>query len=632
MKDSINIMPEVPELPDDIIHLICEQLGAQGDFASLYRCALSSPRFCDSALKTLYRLHDRTALVTGQDELELLRQRRPGNAPTTFVRQNAERDLITKKWALLWKSMIRSSLDGDNGTFRPYVAYIRSLNLRDLESLFELFEDQKYRATLEKTFFAGDLARFNVRKNSTFLKDKKTGKPLQVLDSELALNAVGEAITRKAYLLEELGGHRVTSSQLPNWVRCLPRLEAIRIWSGAALKDGAGGAIRETCPNFKALTIFAWREPDADEGFAFFLSELSANTLQHFETISPSQIAGQSFSALSEYHGSSLQSLKLAALSEPAIKSLDKLSFCTAIRTLSLEDFSGAIRLDETQNDVFLAVIRWLSSCRDLANLDFNRFTSAPAILASVLEPASALTGGTTDSIAPTSSSTPPPPPLSHLGIENYSFLHPSSSNFHSLLPNLSSTLRSLSLKADGEDAMPADLDILVNSIRCLTRLQSLYLKDISDNFTNDHIIQLACSLPNLVELWTSGAEITDAVLPALNTLRKLKVLQMYATTQFTFDGILEFIHNLQSIENDGQTDIIYHGTLEGPLDGGNKGFSLLIMNAEVGWGLNETQQAMLRSEIETRVGGRFDFTLWRGESANQGRWIGEHDLIYPLD
>lgn len=86
----------------------------------------------------------------------------------------------------------------------------------------------------------------------------------------------------------------------------------------------------------------------------------------------------------------------------------------------------------------------------------------------------------------------------------------------------------------------------------------------------------------------------------------------MYATTQFTFDGILEFIHNLQSIENDGQTDIIYHGTLEGPLDGGNKGFSLLIMNAEVGWGLNETQQAMLRSEIETRVGGRFDFTLWR--------------------
>ena len=56
-----NITPEqsataTPELPDDVLHLICEQLGAQKQFATLYRCALSSHRFSEPALKTLYRL------------------------------------------------------------------------------------------------------------------------------------------------------------------------------------------------------------------------------------------------------------------------------------------------------------------------------------------------------------------------------------------------------------------------------------------------------------------------------------------------------------------------------------------------------------------------------------------------
>lgn len=48
-------MPGIPDLPDDILHLICEQLGAQGEFASLFRCALAGSRFCEPALKTLYR-------------------------------------------------------------------------------------------------------------------------------------------------------------------------------------------------------------------------------------------------------------------------------------------------------------------------------------------------------------------------------------------------------------------------------------------------------------------------------------------------------------------------------------------------------------------------------------------------
>ena len=86
-------------------------------------------------------------LVAGQDDLELLRQRRTGNAATTFYRQDVEWDLIVRNWALLWESMVRSTL---GTTFRPYASYIRSLNLQDLESLLE---DHKFRGSIEESEF-----------------------------------------------------------------------------------------------------------------------------------------------------------------------------------------------------------------------------------------------------------------------------------------------------------------------------------------------------------------------------------------------------------------------------------------------------------------------------------------------
>lgn len=309
-----------------------------------------------------------------------------------------------------------------------------------------------------------------------------------------------------------------------------------------------------------------------------------------------SQIASQSFTALSTQHSSSLQELRLAALSESALKSLDKLSACTNLRMLSLEDFSGTLRLEETQNDVFVALIDWFSSCRNLQSLDIKKLFDGPAILSAVLEKS--------------------PPPLTKLSVEGYHMLHPSASNFHSSLPFIAATLTSLSLRADGEDAMPVDLDLLVNSITQLPLLRDLYLKELSDNFTNDHITTLALSLPNLVELWTSGSEITDQVFPALSTLHNLKALFMYAMTQFSFAGIWNFVDSLRPASEKEESD-------------GNRGFWLSIMNAEVGWALSESEQTIIRSLIEEKLGGRFDFTLWRGESRYRHReWEREHDVI----
>ena len=42
-------------LPDEILSVICQELGNDRDFDSLFKCALSSKSFADPALRTLYQ-------------------------------------------------------------------------------------------------------------------------------------------------------------------------------------------------------------------------------------------------------------------------------------------------------------------------------------------------------------------------------------------------------------------------------------------------------------------------------------------------------------------------------------------------------------------------------------------------
>lgn len=73
--------------------------------------------------------------IGGSDEVELSRQGRSGD-------QDFEQPV--SRWALLWKSIILSSL---GMTLYPYCRYIRSLDLRDLK---ELLEDSKFRSVISK--------------------------------------------------------------------------------------------------------------------------------------------------------------------------------------------------------------------------------------------------------------------------------------------------------------------------------------------------------------------------------------------------------------------------------------------------------------------------------------------------
>lgn len=108
-----------PRLPDDILHLLCEELVDQRDFGTLFNCCCASKSLAVPALAGLYR---------GQD-LSLIKAR-DSDLNASF----AEQELIVQRWSIQWRSIILSALDK---TLLPYCQYLRVLDLGDLEMLFE---------------------------------------------------------------------------------------------------------------------------------------------------------------------------------------------------------------------------------------------------------------------------------------------------------------------------------------------------------------------------------------------------------------------------------------------------------------------------------------------------------------
>src|ERR1700709_736023 len=78
----------------------------------------------------------------------------PGAQKLTWEDGIALSKRYTSKWALLWKSIIRSSL---GITAYPYCLYIRSLDLRNLDSLFD---DAHFRSSSLDSFFADEMSSF----------------------------------------------------------------------------------------------------------------------------------------------------------------------------------------------------------------------------------------------------------------------------------------------------------------------------------------------------------------------------------------------------------------------------------------------------------------------------------------
>lgn len=108
-----------PILPDDILHLLCEELVDQREFGTLFNCCCVSKSLAVPALAGLYRGQHLSSIKTRDSDL---------NASL------AEQELIVQRWSIQWRSIILSALDK---TLLPYCQYLRVLDLGDLEMLFE---------------------------------------------------------------------------------------------------------------------------------------------------------------------------------------------------------------------------------------------------------------------------------------------------------------------------------------------------------------------------------------------------------------------------------------------------------------------------------------------------------------
>lgn len=493
-----------------------------------------------------------------------------------FATKAAEAAQAYNRWTVLWRSIILSSLDNSPvsrqpgsfhtptrtltthpQTYKPYCRYLRMLDFRNLHAMLE---DSKFTGPTLKAFFAKGLNKFHFPRQE-FKR--------QTVDLLATLNAVGDALTLKTSQIEEIAGH-LSPGFLPRWISRSPKLQTIVLFTGDALATGAGQAIAEHCEQFRNLTVREWTMPDADDRCATFLNELLPDTLSYFEMISYNVIGSASFAALGR-HGR-LQELKLSNLNQEAIQNLNQLKGCTEIHTLSLEDNSGTVQLEALNNDVFVEFVRWLSSCSKLRDLTLKKFLDGPTILSQILP-------------SPTLR-------LSKLSLEGYLVRQQSSRLFHSALSEQKS-LESIWLKGNGEDTVPDDLQIMVEGLCNITNLKELVLKDVSDEFSEDHIAQLALSLPLLEDFWTSGDVITGNVLSVLGGLRHLRNLTLYALTTFKCDEIIDFLGMLDPTSQSG--------------------FSLFLMAADPFDGaLSEGEQDLIRNYVRANLDGRFDFVLWR--------------------
>lgn len=431
-----------------------------------------------------------------------------------------------------------------------------------------MLEDFKFGDEMRSKFFAGSMEEFHKHEPKRRFKQWKFNY-LNVLP---IIDAIGTEITKKSAYIQELDGP-LNYALLPTWISNTPHLRSMTLYHGDALSEDAGKAVRSSTQNFKNLTIFECRYPDADVGFSSFCNELNPHSLQYFEMIGSNLLGGLAFDALAT-QSISLRVLKLNDLTANAVKNLHRLRPCRSVQTLSIENgITGQVRLEQNENEVFLEVVAWLSSCDQLRDLSLKYFIDGPAILASVLSS--------------------PKVKLERLSLEGYDIALDSATAFHTALAD-QRQLKTLELKGTCDNATPNHSTILVEALCNIPQLETLRLKDISEDFEEMHITQLALGLPALEDFWTSGQILGRDVLDVLATMRCLKTLNLYALSKFTCEDILGFVSALDKEKQ--------------------RGFSLNIMAQDILYDLTDEEQALIREVLARELEGRLDFVVWREE------------------
>jgi len=470
-----------------------------------------------------------------------------------------EQELLVQRWSILWRSICLASM---GKTMFPYHEYLRSLDIRDLENMLEDLEAPHFNGKIERKFFEGDMAAFHHQ--TKFLS--REGNEFVRLNGQPILEGIATMIATKTYMLEQVSG-RLPADEFLKWVPYMPRLKRLELYDGVVLASAEiRKAIYQNCPQFESLSLVMWSGPDPDKHLGEFISGLPPQTLRDLIQISNCGTSTMTCTALNK-HSESLRRLELSFM--PAgMQALPLVKGCTALESLRLE-IPSSMDLRQKLEGLFQDLENWLEQCTNLKEVTFEEFGEAgPALLTPLLLNKAIF--------------------LEELSFDGKSNLYAAKDarDFHRALAGQKS-LHTLCLRGDGDDAVRDDLDAIVDSIKQLTNLRKLDLGGVADFFGDADIINSLSPLTKLEEVCTGGWSITDAVLPTVAALPKLRAVNFVAITEFSLDGLLDFVDRLGA---------------------GNDGMHLAIDNADFEHSIPEEELVLVREALLKTRGGRLDY------------------------
>ncbi|KAI1810365.1 hypothetical protein GGS20DRAFT_203336 [Poronia punctata] len=502
-----------PALPQDIMLLICQELGGRQEFATLYNCSLTSRRLAGIAIEQLY------------------------STIGTYIEDKHQA-------TCLWRSIILSSL---GATLYPYCAYIRALSL---SGLIECLEDIRNDQPLRDFFFGGLMQDFLGTQGGD--KGVRAHASRQQIQSRCV-----DSITKYIKNLADNNGSSVALTHLeattlpreilPVWIRRLATLKVLQLQDGSILDGQAANVIAECCPRFAELICFHCSSDTAAEDMAAFFSALRPNSLRRFEMLSRNTLGDATLSALSS-HAKSLRALNLRSLPSPLIKKLGLLSECTALESLIIEkEATATSEVDALSEEELAQVAAWIGKCKALRELNFAYVRDAMPILRHVLrEPDIRL-----ELLA------------IHEYVADFEFEEAAREEaareaWRALGRQDKLTSLTIASQTSSPDGLMLELyPELADSICQLSNLTSLNLMQAW--VTAPELVRLVAALPRLEALSFGGGLFTSSILQPLSTLRNLVSLSINAATAFRFEHLVDFAQSLDPVGNSGiRVDLLY--------------------------------------------------------------------------
>ena len=391
-----------------------------------------------------------------------------------------------------------SALDNQSTAFN-YARALRVLNLRDLLSLMEEFRPPRSQP-IRAAFFAGGLEDCNKTRSYNI-----TGTPQTVFDFNTSMDALADKITRgtsnvTTLIRQNTEPPLTQPGHLHQWLRNLPALEILQVFSGDTFEDDRVRDAVTNCPNLKSLEIFHWPAVvDPDEALSQLVSTISGKGLERLVVHSGNNCVRElALSALSTYHGSTLTELYVMDISDSFLSALAMATNITNLRicTFGLSVLNYNVSRNEESCDI---VCQFLGQNTSLERLDLGLY-GADKILTPVL----------------------PSLKLKHLSLTDVlETVLPDS--FWMAMNSQSSTLELLHLKTVSrypELIRPSTK--MINSIRLLYKLKSLTITAFSVALNDYEIGNIVESCPLLEDVYLASPSLTNHSLLELTSLQSL--------------------------------------------------------------------------------------------------------------